>query len=150
MYDIDFNNDLAFGKKYEQYSLCRVGPYDNVEFPPEGVAFKDWDFKVHHKDGEVVCYEVKTDRRCIQTGNFFIETHNKYGNPSGLSTTKADVYILNKVDRNGNVIDDYHVPIELMNDFKKDNNFRRVNYPTGGFLLPQSHLEQIYRNSNRN
>ena len=38
-------------------------------------------------------YEVKADHRAIQTSNFFIE-YLGYNKPSGLSTTKADYYIL--------------------------------------------------------
>ena len=48
-----------------------------------------YDFKTF--DG--LTYEVKADHRAIQTGNFFIE-YLGYGKPSGISTTKANFYIL--------------------------------------------------------
>jgi hypothetical protein len=142
---IDFNSDLAFGKRFEKYSLESIEPYNKVIFPPENAPFKEWDFEAHHKDGTVVRYEVKTDRRCCDTGNFFIEVQSKYGQPSGLSTTKANVYILIKVDGTGKVLEEYHVDINLMNEFKNDKQFRYVNQPSRGFLLPEKHLLKIYR-----
>lgn len=59
----------------------------DVETCPENKVFSDWDFK--HNG---VMYEVKSDRRAYKTGNLVIE-YEHTGVPSGISITKADVWM---------------------------------------------------------
>jgi hypothetical protein len=140
-----FYDDLEFGNRFERMSLQDLDPYESVEFPPEGIAHKEWDYKVFHKDGRVETYECKADRKCVQTGNFFIETHNKYGEPSGLTTTKADTYILMKVSVCGkHILQSYFVPTEVMREFQSSRKFLIKTQPTRGFLLTERALIDYY------
>ena len=81
-----FSDDLALGKKYEKIAIGLLGAGD-FEQCPEDKAFSDWDFK--HNG---VCYEVKSDRRSHYTGNLVVE-YEQTGKPSGISITKADVWM---------------------------------------------------------
>jgi len=80
-----WHQDLAFGKKWEEKALELLGD-GKTEQAPKG-RFSDWDFK---HDGRA--YEVKSDRRAHETGNFCFEYEHS-GIPSGIHTSKADDWI---------------------------------------------------------
>lgn len=88
-----FKNDLLQGQIYEKKCLDYLD-YDTVEYPPAG-KFKDYDLtiikKVEGKDIRTTI-EVKSDRQASSTNNLCIEyeCNNK---PSGLTSTKADIWI---------------------------------------------------------
>ena len=136
-----FINDLEFGKYFEQLSLSYLLPYEKIEFAPD-TRFCDWDYKVKHTNGEEISYEIKVDRCVRKTGNFFIEIKNKFGEPSGLETTKADFYVLIKPCENKTSIDVYYeVPIEYMREFyKKATHFRHSFSGAYGFLLRETDI----------
>ena len=79
---------LNDNKIYEQIALEKVIKLNNVSLLKTCDNYK-YDFKT----SDNLKYEVKADHKCNITGNFFIE-FNGYNKPSGISTTKANYYIL--------------------------------------------------------
>jgi hypothetical protein len=139
--DTSFIADLEFGRYFEKECLSCLLPYDKVDFAPD-TRFCDWDIKVRHTNGQTLTYEVKADRMVRKTGNFFIEIKSKNGKPSGLLTSKADMYLLIKptVDLRGIEIL-YEVPIETMREFYKNaTNLRTSSTGAYGFLLSTREL----------
>jgi hypothetical protein len=137
-----FKKDLAYGKKFEQLSLQYIPEFTSVEFAPDE-CFTAYDFRAYHVgDVHDTKYEVKTDRSAIKTGNFFIETNNKYGKPSGLMVTESDYYILISADGNDNIVETYIIPTETLREFNNKNMCRRVTYPSHGYLLPKTMLDK--------
>jgi len=142
--DLSFIDDLAFGKYFEEKSLPYLLPYEKIEFAPDR-RFVDWDYKVKHTNGEILSYECKADRCVRKTGNFFIEVKGKRGEPSGLETTKCDMYILIKPTPDLKEVDElYEVPIDTMRDFyAKATNFRKSFTGAYGFLLSEKQINEI-------
>ena len=107
--------------------------------------FSDWDIKII-KDSVTTTYEVKADRLVRRYGNFFIETQGKYGNKSGLSTTKADYYLLVKPSADLREIEEvYEISVEMLREMSVSGDY---TYKTGGegsygFLLPERKLVQL-------
>lgn len=99
-----FLSDLALGKKYEKIAIEMLGE-GNIETCPENKAFSDWDFK--HNG---IMYEVKSDRVAYKTGNLVIEYEHTC-KPSGISITKADVWIYFVIDCDGIGYTCYKIPI---------------------------------------
>ena len=144
-----FHRDNAFGKKYERLSLNYIDDYIQIVVAPD-CKFSAYDYKVIHTNNpnKWVRYEVKTDRQCYRTGNFFIETHNKNGTPSGLLLTKSDNYILIVVDLHLNIEDLYIIPTQKIREFYNNGNhtYRSIEGLTtcaNGFLLPRKELDEI-------
>lgn len=142
--DVSFISDLAFGKLFEEKCLQFLLPYDEAERAPNK-RFSDWDIKLKHKNGETTTYEVKADRMVRRTGNFFIEVEGRNGNPSGLCTSKADVYVLIKPTADLQDIEFlYEVPIDTMKEFYKTaTNFRHSNTGSYGFLLREADVNKL-------
>lgn len=142
----NFKKDLEFGKHFELEAL-RVIDYveDSLELAPEDEYFPFWDIKCILTGRKVAnTFEVKADKMCKKTGNFFIETSNKFGKPSGLSLSRADSYILIEPDDNLKRIEVcYTIPTKTLREFELDREIRKVNYPSNGFLLPKSKLDEI-------
>ena len=137
---VNFKDDLIFGQYFEKQSLLYLDSYDLVTFPCKYTKHPDYDYVVTHKCGRIEKYECKADRRCNFTGSFFIETANKNGKPSGLSTTKANTYILMRV-MGTEIIQIYFVSVEILKQWEKLTCFSRFETPTTGFLLPCKYLE---------
>lgn len=91
---MNFTQDLAFGKTWEETAARLVG--GTITLPPKG-CFKPYDFI---SDG--VKYEVKADRLAYKYGGntMFIEFECS-GQPSGISTTEADVWMYFMVHPSG-------------------------------------------------
>lgn len=92
-----FADDLKLGqfferKVFDEYYKCESF---KVEFPPD-IKFSDYDFKIIQENGEEIKYEVKTDFQCYKTNNFFIETHGRKNQKTGLFASRADKFILIK------------------------------------------------------
>lgn len=84
-----FASDLKFGKVYETDCALRVG---------NGVRIIQGKFKPYDMiDDDGVKYEVKSDRRTVDTGNICIE-YMCNGKESGITTTTADWYFYYVVD----------------------------------------------------
>lgn len=90
---MSFTKDLAFGKTWEATAMSIVG---GGEPGPSG-RFKPYDF-THHG----IKYEVKADRLAYKYGGntMFVE-YECSGQPSGISTTEADVWMYFMVHPNG-------------------------------------------------
>ena len=142
--DVSFISDLKFGKLFEEKCLAFLSPYEEVEYAPD-CRFSDWDLRVKHTNGETLTYEIKADRMVRKTGNFFIEVKGKNGNPSGLETSKADMYVLIKPTADLQEVEFlYEVPIDTMREFYKNaTNFRNSNTGSYGFLLKESEVEKL-------
>lgn len=64
--------------------------FTKIEFS-QGI-FSDWDVKANF--GEVIkTIEAKEDFKAQETGNCYIEATSKYGKPSGIAVTKADLWM---------------------------------------------------------
>ena len=141
-----FQSNLQFGQRYEQLALPYLGDFVKAEFAPQNRIFKDWDIKLTLKDGSTETYEIKTDRRCFRTGNFFIKTGDEFDKPAGLRTSKADYYVLIEVDALGNIICVYIIDTQRLRELGNDNTHRRMAPPMSesfGFLLPQKTLDKM-------
>ena len=83
----DFSTDLEFAKQAEKYTKIELKKkYPNTKRITG--YHKEYDIIVPEVDKTI---EVKSDRRTKETGNLFIEYESR-GKPSGISTTKADVW----------------------------------------------------------
>lgn len=82
---MSFTKDLAFGRMWEETAMSLVG---GGEFAPPG-RFKPFDFT-----SQGIKYEVKADRLAYKYGGntMFVEFECS-GEPSGISTTEADVWV---------------------------------------------------------
>lgn len=88
-----FDKDLKEGKKVEYEVRDWLAPNYPSAYVTKGYC-KEWDIVIPEKNRTV---EVKYDEKSHDTGNFLVEIEFN-GEPSALSTTKADVWI--HVDRN--------------------------------------------------
>lgn len=85
----NFSSDLEYGVQMERkFAKLLTEKGFTIEHMSEG-CFPDWDIMV--QGGRT--YEIKADRKFLETGNVFIETKYK-GSPSGLSATKADYFVV--------------------------------------------------------
>lgn len=84
-----FKIDLAFSQFFEIELLKHI-EFDSFEQAPSDKAFSLWDIKTI-KDGMETTYEVKTDKRALESGNIAIEYHNR-GRDSGIKTTKCNYW----------------------------------------------------------
>ena len=84
-----FEKDLMFSQLYEIELLKHI-TYDQFEQAPSDKAFSLWDIKIIN-NGVETTYEVKTDKRAIETQNIAIEYYNR-GSKSGIHTTKCNYW----------------------------------------------------------
>lgn len=135
----NFKSDLEFGQKYE-LELLQYLDYDTYE-QAEG-NFKLWDIKTI-KDGVEICYEVKADRKAIETKNIAIE-YESYGCNSGIKTTKCHYWCHYCIDPLGGY-QLYMIPrkdlIKMINrgEYKRISN---INNHTFFVLIEMSKLKQ--------
>lgn len=84
----------AFNKKFKEFQPYETKAGELIE-KVKGVKIlkycsnNSYDFKTDDN----IKYEVKAEPKSIYTKNYFIE-FSGYGKPSGISTTKADYYII--------------------------------------------------------
>jgi hypothetical protein len=129
-----FQNDLKFGQKYEKLLLSLL-PHDDYVLTC-GYC-KEYDFKLI-KDDKTTIYEVKADRRAINTRNATIEfeCNNK---PSGIQTTIADVYAYFVCKPMG-AYDLYLIPTCEMRQMIVDKKYKRLVRGGDGY---KSHMYLI-------
>lgn len=115
-----FTNDLKFGQSYENKAIEYYvnNGYKLIDNSINKGCFKDYDFIV--SNGDELKIEVKADRLAYKTGNICIEfeCNNK---PSGIETTKADIYMYYII--NGN---NYCIPVNIIKDYINDNKYIRI------------------------
>ena len=85
----DFDTSLSNGQLVEKLFLTKLKGKYPKSILIEG-SFKDFDIYVPEIDTK---YEVKSDIKSNETGNYLIEVEH-YGKPSALLTTKADYWII--------------------------------------------------------
>lgn len=86
-----------------------------------------YDLEVVLKDGDLKYIEIKEDFMCAKTGNIAIEYRCR-GKTSGISTTKADIWIYKVHTKNGHEL--YGIDIDdLRKSINRSEFFRKV---TGG------------------
>jgi hypothetical protein len=115
-----FKADLKFGQKYEKILLDLI-PHDS-HILSCGYC-KEYDFKMI-RDGKEYVYEVKADRRSINTGNMVIE-YECSDKPSGITTTQACCYayfVVRPLDQ----WDLYLIPTDEIRRMIKDKEFKRT------------------------
>jgi hypothetical protein len=86
----DLEKWIEAEKQFVQY-LCTCPNFVWVELSQW--KFKDYDIKLTSTD-RVVTYEVKSDLKAQETGNYCIE-YRYYDKPSGIYTSKADYIVYN-------------------------------------------------------
>ena len=84
----NFLINLQKYKPFESIAQDRICSLFNTEIL-NVCCYKDYDFETTQK----IKYELKTDEKSLTTGNFYIE-YQGYNKLSGITTTKADYYIL--------------------------------------------------------
>jgi len=134
-----FISDLKFGQKYEQ-KLLELLPYDSFthkvgyskkkDITLDGFN-KNYDLTIT-KDDITTKYEVKSDRRAINTNNIAIEFECR-SKPSGIMTTEADIYayfIIKPADD----FDLYLISVEDLKQMIKDKKYKRLVNGGDGWL----------------
>tara|TARA_B100002019_G_scaffold221825_1_gene194693 strand:+ start:246 stop:650 length:405 start_codon:yes stop_codon:yes gene_type:complete len=82
-----FKNDLKNGKEYEKKALLHIQQKYPKAYIIDGYCL-DWDIYIPELK---IGVEVKSDAQYKLTGNFYVE-YSCNGKPSGIATTKADIY----------------------------------------------------------
>ena len=82
-----FHNDLKNGKEYEEKALLHIQQKYPNAYIIDGYCL-DWDIYIPELN---IGVEVKSDEQYKVTGNFYVE-YACNGKPSGIATTKAEIY----------------------------------------------------------
>ena len=82
-----FEQDLKNGQEYEKKALAHIQEMYPEAYIVDGYCL-DWDIYIPELKMGV---EVKSDAQYKVTGNFYVEYFCN-GKPSGISTTKAEIY----------------------------------------------------------
>lgn len=134
----NFDKDLKLGQKYEQEAL-KYFKYNDFKIS-EG-KFKPYDIELTTDNGKRYI-EVKCDRLAHKTGNLAIE-YECNGQPSGLNSTKAHIWIYFIVHTKEVFI----IPVKKLKELI--NNCKSVNggdgYRSKMFLLPKNNLLDFSR-----
>lgn len=109
-----FHKDLALGQTYEHIAQIKICEKFNVTIANE-CDNNEYDFE----DSDGTKYEVKFDAMSNRTGNVCIEADCN-GKLSGISTTKADHYIIMTDKRTG-----YMIPVTKIKKYIKSGKFKR-------------------------
>jgi hypothetical protein len=87
-------------------------------------------------------YELKTDRLAHKTGNVFVEFESR-GKASGISTSKAGVWIFKIVSKGDRHLFSIEIPLSRLKK-KVDNNYNVMlggdNRSSKGYLVPITDL----------
>jgi hypothetical protein len=115
-----FKRDLEFGQTFEK-KLVDILPNTGAILTTG--CFKEYDLRLY-QDGKEVRYEVKADRRAINTGNMVIE-YEYNGTPSGIATTTADFYAYFVV-RPFDLYDLYIIPVQALKTLIEQRQYKRM------------------------
>jgi hypothetical protein len=138
----NFKQCLAYGQKFEKLAQKHVLSHMKQKHNMDCEIIEEcndnrYDFKIMDTlTKKTYTFEVKTDRASKKTNNFFIETQNRKLEPSGISTTKANFYIICDEDNF------YMIPTNQLKYILINNSFttRRVGTPLEitavGFIVP--------------
>ncbi len=84
-----FEKDLETGKKFERDALELIQKKYPKAYIVDGY-FLEWDIFIPELN---IGVEVKSDAQYQKTGNFYVE-YSCNGKPSGISTTKSEIYCI--------------------------------------------------------
>jgi len=115
-----FLSDLKLGQKYEK-KLLEILSYDS--FNHQCGYCKEYDFTIT-KDGITTKYEVKSDRRAINTNNLALEFECN-GKASGISTTEAEIYAY-FIIKSSELYDLYLIPTEDLRQMIVNKKYNRL------------------------
>ena len=87
-----FQQDLKNGKEYESKALSDIQLKYPKAYIIDGYCL-DWDIYIPELK---IGVEVKSDAQYQKTGNFYVEYFCN-GKPSGIATTKADLYYIHSI-----------------------------------------------------
>lgn len=87
-----------------------------------------WDLEVHLMDGDIITVEVKEDFTCARTGNVGLEFECR-GKLSGISVSKADVYMYKLHEPSGD-ISFYLIETDELKRMISEKQYHRI--VTGG------------------
>jgi hypothetical protein len=134
-----FISDLKLGQKYEQ-KLLELLPYDSFthkvgyskkkDITLDGFN-KNYDLTIT-KDDITTKYEVKSDRRAINTLNLALEFECR-GKPSGIMTTEADIYAY-FIIKPDDLFDLYLIPVEDLKKLIEEKKYKRLVNGGDGWL----------------
>jgi hypothetical protein len=134
-----FISDLKLGQKYEQ-KLLELIPYDTYthkvgyskkkDIKEDGFN-KNYDLTIV-KDNIITKYEVKSDRRAINTLNIAIEFECR-NKPSGIMTTESDIYAYFIIKPN-ELFDLYLIPVEDLKNMITEKKYKRLVKGGDGYL----------------
>jgi len=134
-----FISDLKFGQKYEQ-KLLELLPYDTYthkvgyskkkDIQEDGFN-KNYDLTIT-KDNKLTKYEVKSDRRAINTMNIAIEFECR-NKPSGIMITEADIYAY-FIIKPDDLFDLYLIPVEDLKKMITEKKYKRLVNGGDGYL----------------
>ena len=79
---------MDFGEAY-QYKLLDIVEHDSFTIAKGN--FKPWDVEIKYNT-ETITFEVKSDRKAVQSGNMVIEFECNNA-PSGITSTEADYWV---------------------------------------------------------
>ena len=141
-----WNDDLAFGKKYEDLWVNILnGDYDYIERAPDK-KFSDWDIKIV-KDNIEITYEIKADRLTAISNNIAIEFEHR-GNKSGIAVSRAKYWIIFCVDLDGlGSYNIYKIPRkDLIRKFINNGNYKCIkeNNEKAKFVLIETKYLKDY------
>jgi hypothetical protein len=116
-----FQKDLEFGRYYEIEFMKNI-EHDIFEQSADDKKFSDWDLKVLHGD-KITTYEIKTDRQALRTKNICVEYQNRYGLKSGLSASRADIWVFMLLDDHSMGYHIYMIPRRELRDMINRQEF---------------------------
>lgn len=97
----DFNKDLPIAKKTEAQVAQFLVDNAGMTFLEENDT-NAWDLKMQTREGKEITIEVKEDFTCQRTGNVGVEYECR-GKPSGISVSKANIYLYKVHEPNGRI-----------------------------------------------
>ena len=119
-----FLKNLDKFKPFEQIAQDRICSLFNTEIL-NVCCNKFYDFETTQN----IKYEVKTDVKCLITGNYYIEFFG-YNKPSGIATTEASFYILSDTQKY------YLIDIEILKALSKNKPIRATkDGKTHGYII---------------
>ena len=124
-----FFENLEKFKPYEIEAAKRIIKLNNVEV-------KKWcnNYKYDFKTSDNLKYEVKTEPMSLKTNNFFIEFYG-YGKKTGITTTKANFYIIS------DTINYYLINVNVLKEIIDNNKFpmqKTRDKTTIGYLVSKN------------
>ena len=116
-------------KPYEIEAAKRIIKLNSVEV-------KKWcnNYKYDFKTSDNLKYEVKTEPMSLKTNNFFIEFYG-YGKKTGITTTKANFYIIS------DTINYYLINVNVLKEIIDNNKFpmqKTKDKTTIGYLVSKN------------